>query len=80
MTSAAQLKAPGRCAPIANAEAATRRSLRAVEIGLNAAIVAVAQNEPVALIIRGEADWSVPPTGFRSDRSRRCSTARSRSV
>jgi hypothetical protein len=35
---------------------APRSQLASVEIGLNAAIVAVANNEPVALIIRGESD------------------------
>jgi hypothetical protein len=35
---------------------ASRGEPASVEIGLNAAIVAVADNEPVALIIRGEAD------------------------
>jgi hypothetical protein len=37
-------------------ETAFRPETAGVEIGLNAAIVAVAQNEPVALIIRGEPD------------------------
>jgi hypothetical protein len=39
-----------------DAEGASRTETAGVEIGLNAAIVAVAQNEPVVLIIRGEAD------------------------
>jgi hypothetical protein len=38
------------------AEGASRSEPASVEIGLNAAIVAVAQNEPVVLIIRGEPD------------------------
>ena len=38
------------------AEVASRTETAGVEIGLNAAIVAVAQNEPVVLIIRGETD------------------------
>ena len=38
------------------AERASRTETAGVEIGLNAAIVAVAQNEPVVLIIRGETD------------------------
>jgi hypothetical protein len=39
-----------------DAEGASRTETAGVEIGLNAAIVAVAQNEPVVLIIRGETD------------------------
>jgi hypothetical protein len=39
-----------------DAEGASRSETAGVEIGLNAAIVAVAQNEPVVLIIRGETD------------------------
>lgn len=39
-----------------DAEGASRTEVAGVEIGLNAAIVAVAQNEPVVLIIRGEPD------------------------
>lgn len=39
-----------------DAEQASRLELAGVEIGLNAAIVAVADNEPVVLIIRGEPD------------------------
>ena len=39
-----------------DAEVASRSEPAGVEIGLNAAIVAVAQNEPVVLIVRGETD------------------------
>jgi hypothetical protein len=54
MTSPAQVK---RLAiPERNAEQASRLELAGVEIGLNAAIIAVADNEPVVLIIRGEPD------------------------
>jgi hypothetical protein len=38
----------------------TRSEPAAVEIGLNAAIIAVSQNEPVVLIIRGENDDGLP--------------------
>jgi len=42
--------------PDREAEGASRTDVAGVEIGLNAAIVAVEQNEPVVLIIRGEQD------------------------
>lgn len=41
-----------------------RREAQAVEIGLNAAIVAVRQDEPVALIVRGEPDRSGASDGL----------------
>lgn len=55
MTSPAQLKRPV-IATERKAEGASRTEVAGVEIGLNAAIVAVAENEPVVLIIRGQAD------------------------
>ena len=55
MTSAAPLKR-SFVQTERDAELASRTEPAGVEIGLNAAIVAVAQNEPVVLIIRGEAD------------------------
>jgi hypothetical protein len=55
MTSPAQLKRPAGLAE-RQAEEASRSETAGVEIGLNAAIVAVADNEPVVLIIRGETD------------------------
>jgi hypothetical protein len=55
MTSPAQLKRSAIEAE-REAEGASRTELAGVEIGLNAAIVAVADNEPVVLIIRGESD------------------------
>jgi len=55
MTSPAQLRRPAIEAE-RRAAGASRSETAGVEIGLNAAIVAVAENEPVVLIIRGEAD------------------------
>lgn len=55
MTSPAQLKRSAIEAE-REAEGASRTEAAGVEIGLNAAIVAVADNEPVVLIIRGESD------------------------
>ncbi len=55
MTSPAQLKRSAEHVERQAAEA-FRSESAGVEIGLNAAIVAVADNEPVVLIIRGEAD------------------------
>jgi len=54
MTSPAQLKRSVAADP--QLQGASRREAAGVEIGLNAAIVAVADNEPVVLLIRGEAD------------------------
>jgi len=70
MTSPAQLKRSAIEAE-REAEGASRTELAGVEIGLNAAIVAVADNEPVVLIIRGSPTWRAPPMAFRSDLSRR---------
>ena len=55
MTSATPLKR-SVLHPDLYADVASRAETAGVEIGLNAAIVAVAQNEPVVLIIRGEPD------------------------
>jgi hypothetical protein len=55
MTSPAQLRRSA-LEPECEAEGASRTELAGVEIGLNAAIVAVADNEPVVLVIRGEPD------------------------
>jgi hypothetical protein len=55
MTSPAQLKRTAEQEE-READAASRSESAGVEIGLNAAIVAVADNEPVVLIIRGEPD------------------------
>lgn len=54
MSSPAQLKRSVAADP--QLQGASRREAAGVEIGLNAAIVAVADNEPVVLIIRGEPD------------------------
>jgi hypothetical protein len=55
MTSPAQLKR-SVITTERKAEGASRTEVAGVEIGLNAAIVAVAENEPVVLIIRGQTD------------------------
>lgn len=78
MTSPAQLKRSVTAVP--QLQGASRREAAGVEIGLNAAIVAVADNEPVVLIIRGEADVAGALTGCLSDRSHRSSIERLRSV
>ncbi len=51
-----------------------------VGIGLNAAIVAVSDNEPVALVVRGEPDSIVQPTSCRTGPSIRASTGRSKAA
>jgi hypothetical protein len=55
MTSPAQLRRSA-FEPEREAEGASRTETAGVEIGLNAAIVAVADNEPVVLVIRDEPD------------------------
>jgi len=59
MNSPAQLKRPAVTVD-RQMHAETRSEPAAVEIGLNAAIIAVSQNEPVVLIIRGEGDDGLP--------------------
>jgi hypothetical protein len=59
MNSPAQLKRPAINVD-RQMHVETRSEPAAVEIGLNAAIIAVSQNEPVVLIIRGENDDGLP--------------------
>jgi hypothetical protein len=59
MNSPAQLKRPAVNVD-RQMHVETRSEPAAVEIGLNAAIIAVSQNEPVVLIIRGENDDGLP--------------------
>lgn len=61
-----QLKqeAPGAANGERGMRVAARREAPTVEIGLNAAIAAVRQDEPVALIVRGEADRSGASDGL----------------
>ena len=59
MNSPAQLKRPAVTVD-RQMHAETRSEPAAVEIGLNAAIIAVSQNEPVVVIIRGEGDDGLP--------------------
>lgn len=63
MTSATPLKR-SVVQPDRHVERALRTETAGVEIGLNAAIVAVAQNEPVVLIIRGEPDVAAATDGL----------------
>ena len=74
MTSPAQLRRSA-FEPEREAEGASRTETAGVEIGLNAAIVAVADNEPVVLVIRDEPDAGVKkivqawPSRFESPRA-----------
>ena len=63
MNSPAQLKRPAVNAD-RQMHAETRSEPAAVEIGLNAALIAVSQNEPVVLIIRGESDVASATDGL----------------
>jgi hypothetical protein len=59
MSTEAQLSQPAR-APISAKEPRPRHELAAVEIGLNAAILAVRNKEPVALVVRPQAEARNP--------------------
>jgi len=63
MNSPAQLKRPAVNVD-RQMHAETRSEPAALEIGLNAAIIAVSQNEPVVLIIRGESDVASATDGL----------------